>query len=65
MEGAGLLVGIASLYRAVLRMLEKANLYRKFGAESRFSATRLHLDKALIKAWAQRAGITGSTRSEA
>ncbi len=58
MEVAGLAIGLVGLYNVCVEVLEKVDAYKNFGAESRIAMTRLDMNKAIFKDWADCVGLT-------
>jgi hypothetical protein len=65
MEVAGLAIGLVGLYNVCVEVLEKVDAYRNFGAESRLALTRLDINKAIFKDWADRVGLTAAVAGTA
>ncbi|KAL8999176.1 MAG: hypothetical protein Q9169_001955 [Polycauliona sp. 2 TL-2023] len=57
MEAAGLAIGILSLYKATIDVLDRVDAYKKFGADSQISLIHFEAAKVRLHDWADKVGL--------
>ncbi|KAL8670597.1 MAG: hypothetical protein Q9168_004871 [Polycauliona sp. 1 TL-2023] len=57
MEAAGLAIGILSLYKATIEILDRVDAYKTFGAESQISLVHFEAAKVRLHDWADQVGL--------